>query len=139
VADTPAPDGIPALDEAVFRCNVEPELARDCSYLGCHGNAGMALRVYASGKLRATEPASLDARITPLTDDEHRANFLSAQAFGFGGVGPDDNWLLRKAMPADAGGYEHEGGAIFTGWDDARAVAIHDWLAGAGQCQGQTP
>jgi hypothetical protein len=139
VADAPAPDAIPDLREDVFRCNVEPELARDCSYLGCHGKDDMPMRVYASGKLRATPPATLDDRITPLTEAEHHANFLAAQAFGFGGVGPDDNWILRKTMPADAGGYEHEGGAIFTGWDDARAVAIHDWLAGSGQCQGQTP
>lgn len=56
------------LDEAVFRCNVQPILARQCSYNACHGNPGSALRVYSPGKLRATTPANIDEAIAPLTD-----------------------------------------------------------------------
>ena len=134
VENAPAPDAIAQLSEPVFRCSVEPILARDCSYVACHGNAGFALRVYTPGKLRAQPPANLDDAIAPLTDAEHHANFQSAAAFTYGGVTPDDNFLLRKTIPSADGGYEHRGGVIFTGADDPRAMAIRAWLAGTGSC-----
>jgi hypothetical protein len=124
-----------SLTEAVFRCNVEPILVRDCSYNGCHGNAGFPLRVYSPGKLRATKPKNIDEAIVALTDAEHHANFESAAGFSFGGVVPDDNWLLRKPLPSSDGGYAHIGGAIWSGVADPRYVAIHDWLAGKGVCK----
>jgi hypothetical protein len=139
VANEPAPDAIAALSEPGFRCTVEPILARDCSYTGCHGNAGFALRVYSAGKLRAGAMDTLDARIAPLTEAEHHGNFLSASAFSYGDVAPDDDWLIRKGLPTEDGGYEHHGGAIFTGPDDARVVAIRAWLAGGNGCAEQTP
>jgi hypothetical protein len=130
VTQAPAPDAIPFLDEVKFRCRVEPILVRDCSYLACHGNAGFALRVYSIGKLRAGDSATLEARTAPLSDAEEHANYLSAAAFAFAGVAPDDNLLLRKPMPSESGGYEHMGGATFTGVDDPRVGTIRGWLAG---------
>jgi hypothetical protein len=124
------PAAVPSLDETKFHCHVEPLLIRDCSYLACHGNAGFPLRIYSVGKLRAGDASTLEARTAPLTDAERHANFLSAAAFAFGGVAPDDNLLLRKPMPTEAGGYEHLGGATFTGPDDTRAAALRSWLAG---------
>src|SRR4051812_30583605 len=56
------------LAENVFRCNVQPVLARQCSYNACHGNAGSPLRIYTPGKLRASAPADIDAAIAPLTE-----------------------------------------------------------------------
>lgn len=123
-----------SLDEKVFRCNVEPVLARQCSYPACHGIAGAALRVYTPGKLRAAKPADLDVGSAPLTEAEHHANFQSASGFKFGVKDPLDNWLLRKTLPAALGGYKHEGGPIFDGPGDPQWVAIHDWLAGTGRC-----
>ena len=55
----PAVDPATKLNETVFRCNVEPILARQCSYNACHGQEGTALRVYTPGKLRATPPANI--------------------------------------------------------------------------------
>jgi hypothetical protein len=130
VIEEPAPTAIPLLDEVKFRCRVEPILIRDCSYLACHGNAQFPLRVYSVGKLRAGDTSTLEARTAPLTDAERHANFLSAGAFAFGGVAPDDNLLLRKPMPSETGGYEHKGGATFVGPDDTRAVELRRWLAG---------
>ena len=95
--------------------------------------AGAALRVYTPGKLRATKPATIDDAIAPLTDDEQHANFLSASGFGFA-TALDDDWLLRKPLPAVDGGFEHKGGAIYSGTDDPQYVAIHDWLTGTGKC-----
>ncbi|MCA9673733.1 MAG: hypothetical protein H6709_09675 [Kofleriaceae bacterium] len=133
------PGAIPSLDEARFRCGVEPILARDCSYAACHGAAGTPLRVYTVGRLRAGPSATIDDRLMPMTDAEHHANYQSAVAFAFGGVSPDDNFLLRKALPAEDGGFEHKGGAIFSGLDDPRAVALHTWLSGGDPCSGGTP
>jgi hypothetical protein len=129
----PSPDG--KLSEAVFTCNVEPILVRECSYTACHGNAGFPLRVYSQGKLRAMAPKNIDEAIAALTAAEHHANFLSATGFAFGGIAPDDNLLLRKTLPSSDGGFEHAGGPVFAGPHDPGYVAIHDWLAGKGVCK----
>ncbi len=130
---------LPALDEPAFRCTVEPILARDCSFLACHGISGAPLRVYSVGKLRAGASDTLDARQAVLTDAERHANFLSASAFAFGVDAPDDSLLLRKVMPVSAGGSAHLGGAIFAGSEDPRATAVRTWLAGGTGCPGGTP
>ncbi len=137
VENQPAPGAITELDEASFKCAVEPTLIRDCSYAACHGNAGFPLRVYSIGKLRAGDMTTLSARTAPLTDAEHHANYLSARAFDYGGVAPENNLILRKVLPVNDGGYEHKGGQIFSGLDDPRAVKLQSWLSGqTGLCNG---
>jgi hypothetical protein len=131
-ADVPMPAA--SLDEGVFRCNVEPILARQCSYNACHGNAGSPLRVYSPGKLRAISPQTIDDANAPLTEDEHHANFVSAAGFNYMITNVDDNWLLRKPLNAAQGGYEHEGGTIFHGGGDNQYGAIRAWLTGKGIC-----
>lgn len=121
------------LDEAVFRCSVEPILVRQCSYNACHGTAGSALRVYSPGKLRADPPANIDDAIRKLTADEEHANFTSASGFSLN-TAAADNFLLRKPLPAAAGGFEHKGGAIYSGATDAQYRAIAAWLTGTGGC-----
>ncbi len=133
VQNEPLADPAKQLDEAVFKCNVEPILVRQCSYNGCHGNANSALRVYSPGKLRATKPADIDAAIAPLTDAERHANFESAAGFASLSVG--DNFLLRKPLIASAGGFEHAGGAIFPSTTDPQYQAIAVWLLGQGACK----
>ena len=135
VQNEPLADPAKQLDETVFRCSVEPILARQCSYNACHGIAGQpgsALRVYSPGKLRATKPADIDAAIAPLTDDEQHANFESAAGFATAAIG--DNFLLRKPLASAAGGFEHAGGAIFPTVTDPQYQAIAAWLLGKGHC-----
>jgi hypothetical protein len=134
VENEPAPGQIATLDEPLFRCAVEPILLRDCAYNGCHGQANEPLRLYSLGKLRLGPSATLADRTAPLTDAERHLNYLSAQAFDFGGVAPDDNLLVRKPMPSSAGGYEHVGGAIWSDGEDARVRTIRNWLQGGTQC-----
>lgn len=131
VVNEPASDAVASLDEPTFRCAIEPILARDCSYLACHGKADFAFRMYSVGKLRAGRHATLDERTIPLTSAEHHANYESAVAFTYGGVDPEENLMLLKALPAEAGGYEHLGGQIFTGLDDPRAKSLRAWLHGS--------
>ena len=135
IQNEPVADPAAALSETVFRCNVEPILVKQCSYNACHGIAGAALRVYSPGKLRATQPADLDAAIAPLTDAEQHANFESAAGFNFGVTTVDSNFLLKKPLPARDGGYEHFGGAIWTGLGDAQYGAIRAWLINTGVCK----
>ena len=140
VANEPVSDPASSLKEDVFKCNVEPILAKYCSYNACHGIAGQdqmgaALRVYTPGKLRATPPQNLTDLTAALTAAEEHANFESASGFSFGGVLPDDNFLLRKPLPSALGGYEHRGGAIYGDKTDPNYVAIHDWLSGQGACK----
>ncbi len=133
VVNDPAIDPATQLDEAVFKCRVEPILARQCSYNACHGNPGSALRVYTPGKLRATPAATIDDAIAPLTAAEEHANFTSAAGFSLGTVSAD-NYLLRKPLPSAAGGFEHKGGAIYSGPSDPQYLAIAAWLTGTGSC-----
>lgn len=135
VDNPPVDDPSVGLDEAVFRCSVEPVLVRQCSYNACHGLPLAALRVYSPGKLRETTPGTLDAQTAALTESEHHANFLSASGFAFGGTAVDDNFLLRKPLPAAVGGFEHKGGAIYSGTGDGQYKAIHAWLDGTGACK----
>lgn len=134
VANERVDDPATSLDETVFRCSVEPILARQCSYTACHGNAGTPLRVYTPGKLRAAPPADIDASTALLTDAEHHANFESAAGFAFGITTAEESLLLRKTTPPDRGGFAHEGGAMFAGPDDPQYKAIVDWLAHRGVC-----
>jgi hypothetical protein len=134
VENQPDPGQITGLDEPFFRCAIEPILLRDCAYTGCHGQASAPLRLYSIGKLRLGPSDTLSDRTAPLTEDERHLNFLGAQAFNFGDVGADDNLLVRKPMPSSAGGFEHLGGSVWTGPDDARVRTIRNWLEGGKQC-----
>ena len=134
VTNAPAADPSKTLNETAFRCGAEPVLITQCSYLACHGKAESALRVYSLGKLRNPPATDSIMASAPLTDAEEHANFLSAAAFATYGVAPADNWLLKKPLPAEDGGFEHAGGAIFTSTTDAGYAAIFKWLNGATSC-----
>ncbi len=140
IANQPATDPSTTLNETVFKCSVEPVLAKYCSYNACHGiegfnGMGAALRVYTPGKLRQNKPSNLTDLTAAVTDAEHHANFLSASGFSFGLTSVDDNFLLRKPLPSALGGYEHKGGAIYADTNDPSYVAIRAWLTGQGACQ----
>ncbi len=125
------------LDENVFKCSVQPILAKYCSYNACHGidkANGAALRVYTPGKLRSPPATDFNSLVAALSDAEQHANFESASGFSWNLTSVDDNFLLRKPLPSAAGGYEHQGGAIWSGTDDPNYVTIRNWLSGQGKC-----
>jgi len=132
VSNAPGTDPSTKLDENVFCGTVQPILLRQCSYAACHGQAGTALRVYAPGGLRAMPPATLDEQNNPLTAAEEHANFTSASGFAVTAPNVDDNFLLKKPLPSSAGGFEHSGGAIYSGTSDPQYMAIRAWLSGTG-------
>jgi len=125
----PDPGALAALDETAFACAVEPIFLRECSYLGCHGRDGMPFRLYGVGALRVGGRGDSASRAAPLTTAEHHANLLSAQGQSFH-TPPEKNQLVLKGLPANAGGYGHLGGTIWSGLDDPRVATIRQWLAG---------
>ena len=133
VENEPLANPTATLDEAAFRCKVEPILVKQCSYLACHGKAESALRVYSPGKLRQSSPTNNDDANAELTEVEHHGNYTSAAGFAVA-TAPADNWLLLKPLPANLGGYEHDGGAIYAGTTDPQFVAIATWLGGGKSC-----
>jgi len=144
VTNSGEPEPSTGVDETLFKCNVDPILARQCSYNACHGlqrpdvpvgEATATLRIFTPGKLRQTPTATIDDAIKPLTDAEHHANFLSAAGFSYAAPSLDQNFLLRKPLPSDEGGFEHKGGAIYSGTDDPQYQAIFAWLSGTGACK----
>ena len=154
IAGCPAPDNShglvttapPAqlLDYNEFVCEVQPVLIRRCSFLGCHGNADHALRVYSPGKLRLVDGAmtSRTARDAKLSADEVRLNFESATGTVYASQPidrqyPDDHVpILVKPTRAQFGGSEHHGVGVFPVFPaqdlshDAEYAALAAWVGG---------
>jgi hypothetical protein len=153
LAGCPAPDNShglvttapPAqlLDYNEYVCEVQPVLIRRCSFLGCHGNAEHALRVYSPGKLRLDDSAATregrDAKLSPV---EVMRNFESATGTVYFAQpadrqSPDDRVpLLVKPTRASFGGAEHHGVGIFPAYPaqdlahDADYMALAAWVGG---------
>ncbi len=134
------------LDYNQFVCAVEPVLIRRCSYLGCHGNADHALRIYSPGKLRLGDVSTRAARDAQLTSDEVERNFESASGLVYGSSNTarttpiiSEVPLLSKPLAARAGGAEHHGIGIFPVFpittidQDQEWQALVAWVGGAKQ------
>jgi hypothetical protein len=153
LAGCPAPDNAhglvttapPAqlLDYNEFVCEVQPVLVRHCSFLGCHGNADHALRIYSPGKLRLDDSgATRAARDGKLSADEVMRNFESAVGTVYFAQpadrqSPNDKVpLLSKPARASVGGAEHHGVGIFPVFPaqdlahDPEWTALSSWVAG---------
>ena len=123
----------PVVDEAFFRCRVQPVLAQSCAMLACHGDERRAFRVYARNRLRL-DPAE-SKRNALFADEERAANLASARAL----IDLDDpagSYLLLKGLESSAGGYFHRGatifgeGNVFDGRDAADYKTLVDWVGG---------
>ena len=125
--DQPRP--LPVLDDAYFRCRVQPILARSCAAFACHGDGLRYFRVFARNRLRRSGTEA--ERNAALTDPERAANFESARAM------IDGDFLLRKPLAAEAGGYFHRGaeifgqGNVFAGANDPDYRTLAAWVGGA--------
>jgi hypothetical protein len=125
---------LPALDEAYFRCHVQPILTKNCATYACHGSPDRAFRLYARNRLRfgIADISQINAQ---LSDEERALNFEAARAFvDFGAL--DQSSFLKKPLEGDAGGYYH--GAtklgtsnVFSSVDDADYQVLAGWVNGA--------
>lgn len=125
---------LPALDEAYFRCRVQPILTKSCSMLACHGTPDRYYRVYARNRLRYGIAGEAE-RVAPLNAGERRHNFEATRAY-VDIDAADESLLLKKPLEAAAGGFYH--GAtrlgksnVFPSVDDADYAVLRDWIQGA--------
>lgn len=123
------------LDEATFRCRVEPVLARRCAFPACHGDPARPFRVYAPNRLRFGLPA--DALGTPLAPEEHEANLRAALGIASPTAGYDEPLLVVKPLSERLGGAYHggaeqfDGSDVFEAADDPDLATLRAWIAGA--------
>jgi hypothetical protein len=133
-ASLDAPADAPALDEAFFRCHVQPVLTKNCAAFACHGDPRRSYVVFARNRLRLG--GSEATRNAPLRDDERRYNLEAARAF-VDADAREESLLLRKPLAASAGGYFHRGatdygkGNVFRSAEDPEYRTLSDWISGA--------
>ena len=121
------------LDEAYYRCRVQPVFDASCSMLECHGTEARPLRVFSRNRLRLdADPVQLNL---PMSDEELDLNRESALGF-VNTEDPDRSLLSRKPLDEDAGGYYHEGrelyleGDVFADEEDADYQVLLAWVSG---------
>ena len=137
-----------SLDYNYFTCEIQPVLARECSFPACHGNWQRPFRVLAPGKMRVaeeyeksrlslTKEAAKAGEYAPLTLREQRFNY--EQSIGFvARESPEVNsQILTRPLAYLAGGNFHGIygehpliGEICTSTSDPRCSALQQWLAG---------
>jgi len=128
------PRNLAAPDQAYFRCQVQPVLAKSCATFACHGDARRYFRVFARNRLRS---AGTEAdRNAPLRPEELQSNYDAARAFIDTGD-PDHSFLLMKPLDASAGGWYHRGsfifgqGNVFASAGDPDFQTLSAWVHGA--------
>ncbi len=126
---------IAALDEAYFRCRVQPILTKSCGTFTCHGAGDRFFTIFGRNRLRISQSEA--DRASFMTAEERQHNFQAALAM----VDLDDpraSLLLLKPLEADVGGYFHQGahepfggGDVFASEDDRDYQTILTWIEGA--------
>lgn len=119
----PPPPADPSLDEAFFRCRVQPILTKNCSTFACHGDARRPFSVFARNRLRlgGTERE----RNAFLGDDERTWNYRAAAAM-VDLEHRDESPLLMKPLDVAAGGWFH-GATELEGRQDVFADREGEW------------
>lgn len=125
---------LPTLDEAYFRCRVQPVLTKNCAMLACHGTPDRYYRIYARNRLRYGIAGEAE-RNSVLNAGEARHNFDATRAYvDVGNEG--ESLVLKKTLATDAGGFYHGatqlGNAnIFPDVEWPEYKVILDWAKGA--------
>lgn len=129
--DASAP--LPGLDEAYFRCRVQPVLTKSCGAFACHGDAKRFFYFFSRDRLRlgGTEAE----RNAFMRDSERAFNFNAARAF-VNAEEPENSLILRKPLEQSAGGYYHGAvplGAsnVFPNKEDPDYKTLAEWVSGA--------
>ena len=125
------------LDEAFYRCRVEPVVVARCAFFACHGDPARPYRLYAPNRMRLD--VTEDQRALYLTGAETRANYENAIGFSVPheGYGYDEPLLVEKPLDEAIGGAYHEGAEIYGGGDvftdpsDPELDVLRAWIDGA--------
>lgn len=125
---------LPALDEAYFRCRVQPILTKNCAQLACHGTPDRYYRIYARNRLRYGIAGEAQ-RNSPLNEGERKFNFDATRAF-LNVDKADESLVLKKPLESDAGGFYH--GAtklglsnVFPSVEASEYQTVLKWIQGA--------
>lgn len=124
---------VAALDEAFFRCEVQPVLTTYCAQLACHGDGRRHLTLFARNRLRLAGDEG--ARNAFLSDAERGLNYRAAQLM-VDLDRPEHSLLVLKPLEPAAGGYYHVGSETFGGGDvfsdpgDRSHRVLLDWASG---------
>jgi len=122
-----------SLDEAYFRCRVQPILTKSCAAFACHGDVKRYYHLFARNRLRmgGTE-ATRNAAMKP---EERGANYDATRAI-VDLDARDESLLLKKPLDVSAGGYYHGGatrydkGDVFATTEDPDYVILEKWIHG---------
>ena len=125
------------LDEAFYRCRVEPVVVARCAFFACHGDPSRPYRIYAPNRMRLD--VTEDQRALYLTEAETRANYENAIGFSVAvaGYGYDEPLLVEKPLDQSIGGAYHEGAEIYGAGDvfmdpnDPELDVLRAFIAGA--------
>ena len=122
-----------SLDEAYFRCNVQPILTKSCAAYACHGSSVRYFKLFGRNRLRLGGTiAKLNA---PMSAAERAWNYDAARAL-VDPASPDTTLLLLKPLEGSAGGYFHGGatffgqGNVFPDRKDPDYVVLEKWVHG---------
>jgi hypothetical protein len=128
------PSPLPAtLDEAYFRCKVQPILTRSCAAYACHGSSDRYFKLFGRNRLRIGGTiATLNA---PMTAAERAWNYDAARA-QVDLASPAASYLLLKPLAAAAGGYYHGATTLFAKQNvfldalDSDYLILEKWIHG---------
>ena len=123
--DEPTRAGPPGMLELeLLQSDVQPMFDRLCAQTACHGDPARRLFLFSSFGTR------LGSELTPLSDDELRANLEACRGFLDGVADVTRSELLSRPLRPEAGGSPHGGGDQFYDRGDPSYVLLACWLTG---------
>lgn len=129
-----APAATTPLDEAFFRCEVQPVLTKSCGAFACHGDAERYYTIFSRNRLRFG--GGEEERNAQMREQERAFNYQATSA-QVDPEQPDQSWLLLKPLDEQVGGYFHGGetqfgmGDVFTDPEDPDLETLREWVLGA--------
>jgi hypothetical protein len=121
------------LDEAYFRCRVQPVITKSCAALACHGDVQRYYHVFGRNRLRLG--GGEEKRNAQLSAQERAFNYNATRAI-VDAAKPAESYLLLKPLESSAGGYYHGGatlfkkGNVFLNREDPDFKTLEKWVNG---------
>jgi hypothetical protein len=121
------------LDEAYFRCRVQPIITKSCAALACHGDIQRYYHVFGRNRLRLS--GGEEQRNAALSAQERGFNYNATRAI-VNVAKPKESYLLLKPLESSEGGYYHGGatrykkGNVYINRDDPDFKTLEKWVNG---------
>ncbi len=126
--DDVAAFNVPQPDFAEFETQVYPILARDCGFVGCHGDPARYFYLTAPGRIRLDPEMDL---FDPVTPEELASNYDHSRAMLAGNGAIINTPLLRKPREgAGHAGLDAKGRNVYSGRHDPSYAQLEAWAVG---------